>query len=67
MESISSAITLGQERPVITLGFMGKNSQRTWPQGKNQEHNPEALRLLLHNVTKRQPDQYPYMSQDDRT
>jgi hypothetical protein len=33
---------------------------------KNQEHNPEALRLLLHNVTKRQSDQYLNKSQDDR-
>jgi hypothetical protein len=35
-------------------------------EGKNQEHNPEALRLLFHKAIKRQPDQHSYKKQDDR-
>lgn len=34
--------------------------------GKNQEHNPEALRLLLYNVIKETAGKHQYKNQYDR-
>jgi len=35
-------------------------------EGENQEHNPEALRLFLHNGIKRQLGQHLHKNQDRR-